>query len=116
MSEDNHDQNNYDQDNYNQDNYDQDNYDQDNYDQNYHDEDSHDQDTANARSSEDSASTLLVPEVSESSTTNPAVCNYCKYQLSHKKGTGMFHLHRHLKSCKKYQKLVPKDGSAELPK
>ncbi|CAG8785873.1 21102_t:CDS:2, partial [Cetraspora pellucida] len=45
-----------------------------------------------------------------------AICNYCKYQLSHKKSTRMSHLHRHLKSCRKYQKSVFKKGSAELPK
>ncbi|CAG8697235.1 15462_t:CDS:2 [Cetraspora pellucida] len=44
------------------------------------------------------------------------MCNYCKYQLSHKKGTETSHLYHHLKSCRKYQNLVFKKGLAELPK
>ncbi|CAG8558451.1 14526_t:CDS:2 [Cetraspora pellucida] len=133
--QDNYDQDNYDQDNYDQDNYDQDNYDHNNYNQNNNDENNHNQDVTNEISSEYSVSTS---EVLESSIINPvnlqknkssvcayfslltnkqkAICNYCKYQLSHKKSTGMSHLHRHLKSCRKYQKSVFKKGSAELPK
>ncbi|CAG8558726.1 20013_t:CDS:1 [Dentiscutata erythropus] len=47
------------------------------------------------------------------SSPNKAKCNHCEKRFSHKRSSGTSHLHRHLKTCKKYKITTARSSSLD---
>ncbi|CAG8780013.1 11794_t:CDS:2, partial [Dentiscutata erythropus] len=116
----------------------------DDYDYNEANTDNYDYNEDNTISPDDSASAIVRSDISESIVTDltslqkytspvwkhyslmtneqKAICKYCKSKFSHKKGTRISHLRRHLKACRRYQASNgdssnppnPSDGQTQL--